>query len=922
MLLHLGLQAQEYVKYDISDGLPSNETHDVLQDQQGYLWICTDRGISRFDGYSFTNFDVSTPGISSNTVFKVFEFDSLLWFTCYDHSIFFYNKKSRRFRTVYKPEEQIPSFWLCATQDDGDIILTSCRGEKVLRFKHDDQWSPFDEGMEEIDLEQDSKHRVFPSKRYKDWLVSINSGRPSYVQRFQKDSVIYFHQNHTGFEVRNGARKQLLCGSTIMEQLGNDLCVLTSKGLHLINGSGHVSHLLRDFTIVGTGIIRDFEGNYWISTLSNGLLKLKTLKPPNAFSFIKNHEKPNSLSSTEKHLFIGTSSGRIVLVDSAMQVISLESKNKDEYFTGPTRFMTTGKNRIVTPDVFELNTKTLEEKLSSPISLAQIVRFQNSIAYYQGGSYVYKNEQDELKTVPIPRIYTWHVFEDTVALLTTLSGLYKVTPSTVASPKLLRIKSGEQPRVSAVLPKRNLLIVGTRGHGIYWIYKGITGKFSSPKANRFIHDLELINDSTLLVAGNEGIDQINIAYLKDRVKFSYELKYSTSNQLSSNFIKEITQWRGKVWFITDAKTDTLNVIHTRAEVPHPRLHLNMKVNATEYGERSQFAHHENNFRFEYLALSFKMPQPLTYRYRLETEQEYGTWQYTTAREVDFFNLSPGAYTFIVSTATSDQGWTENQWINFSISPAFWQRSWVQALVGIVALLMGYALYKQRMQAQKRRLEKANRDREIKWKYREMANLSLRNQMNPHFIFNALQSIQRFIIHKKTNDAVQFLAAFATLMRQSLDHSGLDFVQLEEEVNYLKNYLDIEKVKFPHRFHYHIHCDQELFEEGIKIPPLIVQPFVENAIKHAFLDNSEHNLLEIYVSLGENHCEMVVKDNGIGYYNSREKTHQLEEEHRSKGIALVRERMELLHEKHQIGSLNIVSELGKRGTRIELTIPIE
>ena len=208
--------------------------------------------------------------------------------------------------------------------------------------------------------------------------------------------------------------------------------------------------------------------------------------------------------------------------------------------------------------------------------------------------------------------------------------------------------------------------------------------------------------------------------------------------------------------------------------------------------------------------------------------------------------------------------------------------------------------------------------------------ALRAQMNPHFLYNALNSIQHYITSNDATAAAKYLAKFAKLMRQSLEYSESEIISLEKEVEFLNDYLYInEKLRFENRLHYEICVDDDIEEDIFGVPTMIIQPYVENALEHGLRTKSE-GLVKVHFSLlDEDTILCLVEDNGIG----REKALQLRmmdpqnENHRSRGTSITEQRLELLHSSKNKGVLVETIDLKDPqtkeacGTRVKIKIPI-
>jgi len=208
--------------------------------------------------------------------------------------------------------------------------------------------------------------------------------------------------------------------------------------------------------------------------------------------------------------------------------------------------------------------------------------------------------------------------------------------------------------------------------------------------------------------------------------------------------------------------------------------------------------------------------------------------------------------------------------------------------------------------------------------------ALRAQMNPHFMYNALNSIQNYITSNEINAAAKYLAKFAQLMRRSLEYSELEIISLEEEIEFLEEYLYInEKLRFENRLKYDIIIDEEIEEDILGVPTMIIQPYVENAIEHGLRTRDKGLIKVLFFLYDEDTILCVVEDNGIG----RAKAHQLRmkdpqyQNHRSRGTKITEKRLEILHRaKHEESFIEIIDlvdeETGEaKGTRVEIRIPV-
>ena len=252
-----------------------------------------------------------------------------------------------------------------------------------------------------------------------------------------------------------------------------------------------------------------------------------------------------------------------------------------------------------------------------------------------------------------------------------------------------------------------------------------------------------------------------------------------------------------------------------------------------------------------------------------------------------------------------------------------QRTQMWLLVGTVLFLFVIAFfvfssYRLRQQNYRTALEKKNLETEQRM---------LRSQMNPHFIFNSMNSIQSYISGNDNFTAMTYLSKFAQLMRGILENSRQVMITLQDEINTLNLYVELEQLRFRNKFEFKLHVDPDLFPETTFIPPMLVQPFAENAIKHGLKNNGDNGLLNIGFSKKDGLIECVIQDNGIG----REKANALNEnynkDHQSLGMQVTRERLTALSTEKRTNSSFEITDLKNRngeseGTRVIIKMPFE
>lgn len=212
---------------------------------------------------------------------------------------------------------------------------------------------------------------------------------------------------------------------------------------------------------------------------------------------------------------------------------------------------------------------------------------------------------------------------------------------------------------------------------------------------------------------------------------------------------------------------------------------------------------------------------------------------------------------------------------------------------------------------------------IKTKNKKIALQSLRREMNPHFIFNSLNSVNQFISENKELEANKYLTSYSNLMRNMMENSNKDFVTLNNEVEQLKKYLDLEHLRFNEKFDYEITIDDALDGDAVLVPNMLLQPHLENAIWHGLRYKEGKGFLKLDFKLKNNMVKVIVEDNGIGLTKSKELKTTNQKVHESRGMTNTRERISLLNELYKKNiSLKISEkENPETGTRIEISFPL-
>ena len=332
---------------------------------------------------------------------------------------------------------------------------------------------------------------------------------------------------------------------------------------------------------------------------------------------------------------------------------------------------------------------------------------------------------------------------------------------------------------------------------------------------------------------------------------------------------------------------------------------------------------QNSIEFEFQGINHSNPDKVNYQWKLQGFSE--EWTPPRPRNVASFpGLPPNDYTFFLRALNEDGVANEVPIeISFKITPPFWQTWWFR-LVGVLLgiLIIGWII-KSRIDGIRKEKEKLEMEKNLL----SLEQKALQLQMNPHFIFNALNSIQSLISQKDNKTARYQLAKFSKLMRSILENSRVQSIQLYDEIQTLKNYLSIEQSSRGNTFEFEITTDDNIDTEEMTIPPMMLQPFVENAIIHGVAHLKEKGKIEVHFTQKNQTLECEIIDNGIGRAKAKELKSQVEHQHKSAGLEVTQERLDILNKdvkgQKSLEFIDLVDALGKAiGTKVVVRLPVE
>ncbi|MDP1620986.1 MAG: histidine kinase [Bacteroidales bacterium] len=323
----------------------------------------------------------------------------------------------------------------------------------------------------------------------------------------------------------------------------------------------------------------------------------------------------------------------------------------------------------------------------------------------------------------------------------------------------------------------------------------------------------------------------------------------------------------------------------------------------------------NKIKFSFGAINYSST-PVIFSYKLQGFDS--TWTTGSTHEIVYSNLPRGNYVFLVLAEKPASPHCDPIEYRITIKATFWQHPLFFLFLSLLFIGLIPLVIIRRKNIQIKR-------RELDHQLITLEQKALQSMMNPHFIFNSLGSIQSYLLQKKSGEAGLYLTQFARLIRQNLNAINSASINLDEEIDRLTNYLDLEKMRMENRFDYSIEVAENVNAEELQIPSMIIQPFVENAIWHGISSLKDRGEIVIrFHRHDDRSLEVIVEDNGIGMKRSNMFSEK-REKHLHLGMEMTRKRLDILGRKFSVKTCLIFSEMfpgnPNPGTRVEMVVPV-
>jgi len=981
-------QQHNFTNYSVNEGLAQSQVSALLEDNKGYLWLGTKGGgLCQFDGKKITTY-TTQDGLSSNYIEAIFE-DKLgnIWISTsnglnqFKAGIFSNFEPSVRTGIIQDfIQDETGQIWvivgghLTYLEGINDAPLSKGRQVdfRVLYKSKDGQiWAGGENGLFQIKDNRLVELKKTNGDSYTNiraisettegviWIASYNQG----ILLADEDKIIRKLDKRDGLvSTKIQALERDVNGNIWLGTSDKGAIIWEPKTRTFTNlktQQGLANNTIEE-------IISDSWGNVWLGTSGGGVSKYSGQQ----FEHFTTSEglKGNYIQAIENdskgRLWVATSGNGIQMYEAG-QFVDFGA-NSDLFNTtckaifeddlGHTWFGTVDKGLTVFLDSLFL-TFTEDNGLSGNFitdidqdALGQIWTISES----NGVNKVAWNESNPSQSIltkfttqnglPTNRINDLHIDQkNRVWLATDGGGIVLIEEEQVKT--ILTQQEGLSENVVRSLAEDSLgyLWYGTASFGIgnIRLYENdflVNNNYKNLISNN-IKLLETDEANNLWIGSEKGLNFLQLDAARNVLSKEYYGQLDGFRGIETNKNVVLKDAENNLWFGTVNGLTKFNAGVQKGKDYPPKIYLksakllDQNIEETSYLDKLdnwtnlKLAHNENDLSFTVEAMHLSYPQELQYEWQVKGEKKgwsVGSFNNNTYQRI----FLPGKYQLMVRAKTArGNRYSETLTFPFEISTPFWQ-SWKFLLAAsLIGFLLIGLFIKWRISIVKRRAKRIQDRLVLDKKLLELEQKALQLQMNPHFIFNALNSIQGSITPDNIKVARLQLAKFSKLMRATLENAREDAILLEEEIATLTNYLSLEQFSQGNTFDYEIIVDKNIDPEAISLPSMILQPFVENAIIHGVAHLEKRGKILVHFSRKGKRLSCVIEDNGIGRAKAKKLKSQIDQSHKSVALDITKERLDLLRTgkavKNSLQIIDLKNAQGEAsGTRVELIIPIE
>jgi len=945
-------QSTQTIFYTTKDGLPSSSIYKCVLDNHGFLWIATDNGIAKFDGKNFKTYS-TVQGLPDNEVTDIFiDSNQRIWVTPFRRTAAYYNPVKDRFENE-ETDAELKKVELGNT-NRGSILqyggMAFCNNLRDF-FIYKNGKATVYKGLMNI-AKSGTPEKIIEFSPGKYILVSPDSARVFVERKFTKsfplDNKTFFSEYFNGvlyistddkikkYSVDAEGNMALLKEKKlpflirIFCRAGKDLAVTTYNRTTYPVDTGTLE--LKDpllYNIAVRNVLEDRNGSTWISSIEKGLIKIQQ-KRISSFTITDKGlndvitQSFNALAIINKKIVVGNNYGEVLFYDGVYD-IKRRALSNEKNMDGVVRKIVELNDKIYVAcqtGSFLMDKKTLSilnrfEGQQNGSSKAALLLNDSVILLGNHSTIQLYNLKTE-KTIAqrVKRVTALGINQSKTIYVGSNDGLYRWDRDSLFY--FGKTFGALSYRVNTIFSTAdNLLWVGLGSDSLLVLSNDKLVKsiaLGDIIPGNVCKSLYSNKPGVIWLGTNKGLNKIQYSFTLGQLSF-YNTSFGLSDGLIGEQVNDIAIYKDTVYVAT---TGGISYLPANLNLPVAdittfitRVSINgadtlvMKDYTLDYGQKD-------------ISISFSGADLTGYYPLFEYRINDGGWQKTDKNNIEL-RLASGKYNIQIRGMKRDgSASSQSETISFYIKTPFWQSGvfWTIAVISLF-IISFFVLETRNKQKRKAAVEKVITEKKLT----ELEMQALKAQINPHFVFNCLNSIKGFIFDRDYAQADKYLDKFSDLMRSTIDNSDAAIISLQDEISYLDNYLQLEKLRFEDKFNYKIDVAADIDRELFFVPAMLLQPYVENAIRHGmrFLENSKGQI-NINVKKENNFLVCEIDDNGIG----REKAAALKSkrhiEYQSRGMNISRRRAELYNIDQQVTDKK--DENGNAtGTTITVKIPL-
>jgi ligand-binding sensor domain-containing protein len=665
-----------------------------------------------------------------------------------------------------------------------------------------------------------------------------------------------------------------------------------------------------------SNVYKDSEGNILLSTFNHGVLVIPDLAIQDVLKLPEKQAIVSVHSDKDIGMILGTLKGELISFQKdTFQTLSNEGKKPLRsisswpnfpyiiYDDGEVKAYHKQSGKITRLFEGSLKDATLLDSATLFLALNSGIR---KISLNSSGTF----QSESIESLKI-RTYAIEVEPVTKNIfVATSDGLRIIKPDGKIERPVLE---GANVFANDVFSDEQTLYVATKKDGILFFKSGEVVKKIRPKIEQNAVELYklIIHDHKIYANSTQGFIVLDL-------DGNVLAKLNKIHGFSTNKIFDFEIIGEQIWIIHSRGFQKINIKHLDVVKEKPALKISrIEVNdksVSEVDEKGEYSSNQRKIQFTISSPTLRNKENIRYHYKLVGYENDWLIAGYDDDKVSYNALAPGEYTFTVKA--ENQGvYSEIKEYAFSISKPFYFRWWFIVLEVLIFFFVVTVIYRWQLRIQRRKSEQQNELNASKL-------TAIQSQMNPHFIFNALNSIQDLILKGDVENSYSYITTFSNMVRKTLKYSERDFIDIDQELKLLELYLSLEKLRFKKDLEYTIQTENS---EALMIPPLLIQPFIENSLVHGLLHKEGKKQLLITLKIGEM-CICSIEDNGIGREKAKLIKQRQRAEHESFSSQAIQKRFEILSKTLE-GNFGYVYEdlyegTDAIGTRVTLNIPIK